>query len=90
MAPDMREAIGRPFFEYWVTLILQSFVKETAHLPDGGVVDVPTPTLVGECQREYNSYNTWNPIDPSRFGPTTRALLGYLVLGPVRKGVELC
>jgi hypothetical protein len=81
MAPDMRQAIGRPFLEYWVTLMPQSFVKETAHLPDGSVVDVPTPTLVAEYPREYNSYNTRNPIDLSQFGPTTRAPLGYIVLG---------
>jgi hypothetical protein len=81
MAPDMRQAIGRPFFEYWVTLMPQSFVKETAHLPDGTVVEIPTPTLVKEYPREYNSYNTRDPVDLSQFGPTTRTPLGYIVLG---------
>lgn len=44
MAPDMRTAVGRPFFEYWVALMPQSFVEETAHLPDGTVKKInPQP-----------------------------------------------
>ncbi|KXJ90404.1 hypothetical protein Micbo1qcDRAFT_226332 [Microdochium bolleyi] len=81
MAPDMRTAIGRPFFEYWATLMPQSFVKETAHLPDGTVVEIPTPKVTAEYAREQPSYETASPADLSQFGPTTRAPLGYVVLG---------
>lgn len=81
MAPDMRTAIGRPFFEYWVSLLPQSFVKETAHLPDGTIVEIPTPTLVKDYPREQPSYDTASPVDLSTFGPTTRAPLGYIVMG---------
>jgi hypothetical protein len=82
MAPDMRQAMGRPFFEYWVSLMSQSFVKETAHLPDGTVVVIPSPALTKEYQPRYQpSYETTNPVDLSSYGPTTRAPLGYITMG---------
>ncbi|KAL2752011.1 hypothetical protein ACRALDRAFT_1052947 [Sodiomyces alcalophilus JCM 7366] len=82
MAPDMRTAIGRPFFEYWVSLLPQSFVKETAHLPDGTVVDIPTPTNTREYPREQPDLPvTRNPVDLASFGPTTRGPLGWVVMG---------
>lgn len=81
MAPDMRTAIGRPFFEYWVSLMPQSFVKETAHLPDGTVIDIPSPTNVQTYAREQPSYDTQDPVDLASFGETTRAPLGYVVMG---------
>jgi hypothetical protein len=82
MAPDMRTAIGRPFFEYWVSLMPQKFVKETAHLPDGRVIDIPTPTITQEFPREQPNYEiTSNPADISKFGPTTRGPIGWVALG---------
>lgn len=81
MAPDMRTAIGRPFFEYWVSLLPQEHVKETAHLPDGRVVDIPTPPVRKTYEREQPSYDTSSPVDLSQYGPTTRAPLGYVVMG---------
>ncbi len=86
MAPDMRTAIGRPFFEYWVSLMPQSFVKETAHLPDGIVIEIPNPAITQEYPREQPSYETKDPVDLSTFGPTTRAPLGYVAMG--RSGDE--
>jgi hypothetical protein len=81
MAPDMRTAIGRPFFEYWVSLMPQTFVKETAHLPDGTVKDIPPPTNVRTYEREQVSYDTENPVDLTSFGPTTRGPIGWVVMG---------
>ncbi|KAF4466717.1 duf1446 domain-containing protein [Fusarium albosuccineum] len=82
MAPDMRTAVGRPFFEYWVSLMPQSFVEETAHLPDGTVKKIPSPTKTQEFPREQPSYaETSNPADLSSFGPTTRGPLGWVVMG---------
>ncbi|KAK7408814.1 hypothetical protein QQX98_009000 [Neonectria punicea] len=82
MAPDMRTAVGRPFFEYWVALMPQSFVEETAHLPDGTIKKIPPPTKTQEYPREQPSYSeTSNPVDLSSFGPTTRGPLGWIVLG---------
>ncbi|OAL43633.1 DUF1446-domain-containing protein [Pyrenochaeta sp. DS3sAY3a] len=82
MAPDMRQAIGRPFFEYWVSLMPQSFVKETAHLHDGRVIEIPSPQVTQEFPREQPDQPvTANAADLSKFGPTTRAPLGYVALG---------
>ncbi|OAA66787.1 hypothetical protein SPI_01363 [Niveomyces insectorum RCEF 264] len=82
MAPDMRTANGRPFFEYWVSLMPQTFVQETAHLPDGRVVAIPSPTVTQLFPREQPSYaTTAEPADLASFGPTTRAPLGYVALG---------
>lgn len=82
MAPDMRQAIGRPFFEYWVSLMPQSVVKETAHLPDGTVVNIPSPTFTKEYPPRYQpDYQTAPGVDLASFGPTTRAPLGYITMG---------
>ncbi|ERS97503.1 hypothetical protein HMPREF1624_05671 [Sporothrix schenckii ATCC 58251] len=81
MAPDMRTAIGRPFFEYWVALMPQALVHETAHLPDGTVQHIPAPTVTQTFPREQPSYDTADPVDLAQFGPTTRAPLGYVALG---------
>lgn len=81
MAPDMRTAIGRPFFEYWVSLLPQSFVNETAHLPDGRVLDIPSPVVTREYAREQPSYETDSPANLKKFGPTTRGPIGWVVMG---------
>ncbi|VUC31575.1 unnamed protein product [Clonostachys rosea] len=82
MAPDMRTAVGRPFFEYWVALMPQTFVEETAHLPDGTVKKINPPTKTQEFPREQPSQAvTTNPIDLSSLGPTTRGPLGWVVMG---------
>jgi hypothetical protein len=81
MAIDMRSAIGRPFFEYWAGLMPQSLVHEAAHLPDGTIVDILGPEITKKYPREQLSYDTKDPVDLASFGPTTRAPLGYVVLG---------
>ncbi|KAB5554917.1 hypothetical protein GE09DRAFT_964735 [Coniochaeta sp. 2T2.1] len=81
MAPDMRTAIGRPFFEYWVSLLPQECVREQAYLPDGTVKEIPAPTVVKTYPREQPSYDPVAPADLASFGPTTRAPLGHVVLG---------
>lgn len=81
MAPDMRTAIGRPFFEYWVALMPQTFVHETAHLPNGTIINIDPPKNVRVYEREQPSYEPREPVDLESFGPTTRAPLGRIVLG---------
>ncbi|CAK7230594.1 hypothetical protein SCUCBS95973_007628 [Sporothrix curviconia] len=83
MAIDMRASVGRPYFEYWACLMPQSFVHETAHLPDGTVVHIPLPTATRTYEREQPSGDTASPVADllAAYGPTTRAPLGYVVLG---------
>lgn len=73
MAPDMRAAVGRPFFEYWVALMPQALVEETAHLPGGEVRRIPPPASTRA--------ETEDPVDLAALGPTTRGPLGWVVLG---------
>ncbi|KAF1951699.1 DUF1446-domain-containing protein [Byssothecium circinans] len=70
MAPDMRCAMGRPFFECWVSLTPREFVKEQAHLPDGTVVDIRSPSLIQHPQ-PCRSFILWShysrPLDLGLF-----------------------
>lgn len=82
MAPDMRTAVGRPFFEYWVSLMPQSFVEETAHLPDGTVVKIPPPEKTQEFPREQPDLPiTKDAVNLAKFGETTRGPLGWVAMG---------
>ena len=78
---DIRQSVGKPYFEYWVTLLPQSLIQETVHLPDGTIVDMPAPTLTKVYPRQQPSYDTKDPKPLDSFGPTTRAPLGYVVMG---------
>ncbi|KAF2403244.1 DUF1446-domain-containing protein [Trichodelitschia bisporula] len=81
MATDMRNAVGKLFFEYWVALLPQDAVTEMVHFPDGSSQRVPAPTKMTTYPREQDSYEPASPADLSSFGPTKRAPLGYVVLG---------
>jgi hypothetical protein len=78
---DIRQSIGKPYFEYWVTLLPQYLIEERAHLPDDTVVTMRAPTMTKEYSRQQPSYDTMNPVPLESFGPTTRAPLGYIVMG---------
>lgn len=82
MAIDMRQALGKPFFEYFPTLISQNLVEQTAHLPDGTLKSIEPPSVTSEYPKGIQkSSNTANPVDLSSFGPTTKVPLGYIVMG---------
>ncbi|KAJ6005150.1 hypothetical protein N7451_003094 [Penicillium sp. IBT 35674x] len=73
---------GQAFFEYWVSLMPQNVVKEMVHLPDGTVIGIGQPPQT--CQYEAGIQESRDTIDPvalSSFGPTSRAPLGYVVMG---------
>lgn len=84
---DMRQAEGKPFYEYWPALLPQTHVDHRVHLlfppSDGGkdVIDIPAPTETEKHKRQQPSYETSNPIDLKSFGETVRAPLGKIVLG---------
>ena len=84
---DMRQAEGKPFYEYWPALLPQTFVKHRAHLlfepSEGGqeTIDIPAPTETAKHQRQQPSYETSSPAKLEAFGDTVRAPLGWIVLG---------
>ena len=80
---DMRQAEGKPFYEYWPALLPQSEVMHRVHLLFGGkeVIDMPAPTKMEKHQRQQASYETEHPVDLGKFGEMVRAPLGKIVLG---------
>jgi hypothetical protein len=78
---DSRAGVGKPYFEYWVALMPQSAVQESVHLPDGAVIAIASPAKTRAYPRQQKSYETSSPLPVDTWGPTTRAPLGYVVLG---------
>ncbi|KEF56732.1 uncharacterized protein A1O9_06922 [Exophiala aquamarina CBS 119918] len=82
MAIDMRQALGKPFFEYFPTLLPQKFVKQVAHHPDGTSKAIESPKVTAEYPKGTQaSSDTVDPVDLTIFGPTTKVPLGYIVMG---------
>ncbi|KAK5166613.1 uncharacterized protein LTR77_008156 [Saxophila tyrrhenica] len=79
---DMRQAEGKPFYEYWPALLPQSEVQHRVHmLWSGDVIDMPAPTNTSKHKRQQPSYETEGAVDLSKYGETVRAPLGKVVLG---------
>ena len=79
-AVDVRQALPKPYYEYFVSLLPQSSIKHVCHVPSKGVKTlIDPPTATKEFVRSQESYETARPIDISQLGPTTKAPLGYVV-----------
>ena len=80
---DMRQAEGKPYYEYWVALMPQSEIKHRVHCLFGEqhIIDMGYPNKTQVYPKQQPSYETENPVDLSKFGETVRAPLGYIVLG---------
>jgi hypothetical protein len=81
MALDMRQAMGKPYFEYWAALIPQSVVDHKVHHFTGSVQSVAPPSITNEYPRQQKSYDTKDPLPPGSWGPVQKVPLGYLCLG---------
>ena len=79
----MRQAEGKPYYEYWVALFPQSEINHRVHclFDDTRIVDIDMPSRTKEYPRQQSSYETVDPVDLASFGETVRAPLGYIVLG---------
>ena len=80
---DMRQAEGKPYYEYWVALFPQSEVNHQVHLlyDSYAITKMPVPPQTQVYARQQPSYETHNLVALSTFGETVRAPLGYIVLG---------
>ncbi|CAK7212150.1 hypothetical protein SCUCBS95973_001344 [Sporothrix curviconia] len=78
---DMRQSEGKPFYEYFVTLLPQKEVKHQARLLwSDSIVDIPVQQNVRpDYPRDQKSYETAYPVPLDSFGPTTRGPLGWIV-----------
>lgn len=79
----MRQAEGKPYYEYWVTLFPQSGINHRVHclFGENRITAMSVPPKTQEYPRQQLSYETKDPVDLSSFGETVRAPLGYVVLG---------
>ncbi|CAK7198100.1 hypothetical protein SEUCBS139899_000758 [Sporothrix eucalyptigena] len=81
---DMRQAEGKPYYEYHPSLLPQSEMKQRLHLlfdHPTPIIDLPPPPEFRTYDRQQPSYETKNPVPLDSFGPTVRLPLGRIVLG---------
>lgn len=79
---DMRQAEGKPYYEYHPALLPQSEFKQRVHcLWQQKIVDIAPPPEFRTFDRQQPSYETKDPVDLSSFGETVRLPLGKIVLG---------
>jgi len=82
---DMRQAEGKPYYEYHPALLPQGEVPQKVHLlweeGEKSVITMPLAPEFRTYDRQQPSYETSNPVDLASFGPTVRLPLGSIVLG---------
>jgi len=80
---DMRQAEGKPYYEYHPTLLPQSEFTQRVHLlwDNDKTIDMPLPPQFRTYDRQQPSYETKNPVDVNSFGETVRLPMGKIVLG---------
>lgn len=81
---DMRQAEGKPYYEYHPALLPQSKVRQRVHLlydATQRTIDIPLAPEFRTYDRQQPTYETSNPIPLDSFGETVRLPLGKLVLG---------
>lgn len=82
IVPDSRQASGKPIFEYWVSIIPQSVVRQRTFLEwSGEIIDIPSPAETQPYTKNQRSYETASPVQLASFGSTTRGPLGWVVMG---------
>lgn len=79
-AVDTRQAVPKPYLEYWVSILPQSAIQHVCYVPFKGLeIPIPAPTETEDFRYEQETYETASAVDLASFGPTTRAPLGYVV-----------
>ncbi|KAE8345034.1 hypothetical protein BDV24DRAFT_148474 [Aspergillus arachidicola] len=79
-AVDSRQALAKPYYEYFVSIFPQERIRHISHIPfkDTSIpIDPPSDTT--PFVYEQSSYESAAPFDLGVFGPTTRCPLGYVV-----------
>lgn len=77
---DLRQGFPKPIFEYYVTLLPQSDVQHTVHLPSGESLEIPPPPESKTWPKQQpNEPLTRDAVDLQKFGKTVRGPLGWIV-----------
>ena len=80
-AMDMRQAVGKSFFEFWAALFPQELCKHEDYAFDGKIVSIPPPSKTQIYPRQQESYDTISPLAADSWGETMLSPLGYIVHG---------
>lgn len=79
-AVDARQALPKPYLEYFVTILPLSLLQHRAHLPGlGRTIDISAPTDTTPYKFQQEIDESVELESSSSFGPTTVAPLGYVV-----------
>ncbi|KAF2431710.1 DUF1446-domain-containing protein [Tothia fuscella] len=81
---DVRQAEGKPYYEYHPALLPQDALQQRVHLlwdAPQKVIDMPLAPEFSTYDRQQPSYETKDPVDLASFGPTVRLPMGKIVLG---------
>ncbi|KAL4897832.1 DUF1446-domain-containing protein [Aspergillus ambiguus] len=80
-AVDARQAVPKPYYEYFVSVLPQSEISHVCHVPYKGNLQISISSHHDTVPFLYQqpSYETECPFDLAVFGPTIRAPLGYVV-----------
>jgi hypothetical protein len=77
---DLRQALPKEVFEYYVTLLPQSTIEHETHLSSGETIDIPPPSETKVYSKHQPTQDfTSKPLPLSSFGPTIRSPLGTIV-----------
>lgn len=77
---DLRQALPKEVFEYYVTLLPQSFVEHQVHLATGETIVIPPPTQTRIYPKDQPAHDTTSKHALiSTFGSTACAPLGTIV-----------
>ncbi|KAJ4317384.1 hypothetical protein N0V94_004987 [Neodidymelliopsis sp. IMI 364377] len=79
---DLRQALPKEVFEYYVTLLPQHAISHQVHLASGETIDIPCPTDTKTWPKQQPTQgSTVLSRDLASFGATVRAPLGTVVHG---------
>jgi hypothetical protein len=84
---DMRQAEGKPYYEYHPALLPQSAIPQRVHLlgkdrdAPSTAFDIPLAPEFRTYDRQQPSYETKDPLSLDSWGPTQNLPLGTIVLG---------
>jgi hypothetical protein len=83
LSNDLRQVVPKPYYEYWVSLLPQSELNHRVHclFDDNKIIPMAAPTNTRTYPKQQPSYETENPKPLDSWGETTKAPLGYVVLG---------
>lgn len=78
---DLRQALPKPVYEYFVTLLPQADVKHEVRLWDGRKIEVPPPEQTKVWSSQQPSQQAAEGVTVADWGRTTRGPLGWIVHG---------